>query len=274
MQGEHLPDLTDEYALTQEHLAAYRRDGHVLLRGVCSPTEIATYQPIIAAAAMRLNTQHLKLEQRDTYGKAFLQVGSIAEKDELVRRFVFARRFAQIAARLMGARGVRLFHDQALFKEGSGGLTPWHQDQYYWPLDTDQTITMWMPLIDVTPAMGPMTFVSGSHREGYLAPLAISDASEHYFDRLVRERGWQPTTPPALAAGDATFHAGWTLHRAAPNTTGQVREVMTVIYFADGARISPVTAGNAGDLKSLFPGLQPGDVAASPLTPLLYSEPA
>ncbi len=191
-----------------------------------------------------------------------------------MRRFVFGRRFAQIAARLMGARGVRLFHDQALFKEGSGGFTPWHQDQYYWPLDTDQTITMWMPLIDVTPDMGPMTFVSGSNHEGYLVPIAISDESEHYFDRLVRERGWRPTEPPSMAAGDATFHAGWTLHRAAPNTTGKVREVMTVIYFADGTHISPVTEGNAGDLRSLFPGLQPGDVAASPLTPLLYSEPA
>ena len=111
-------------------------------------------------------------------------------------------------------------------------------------------------------------------RAGYLAPIAISDESEHYFDRLVRERGWQPTEPPAMAAGDATFHAGWTLHRAAPNTTGKMREVMTVIYFADGARIAPMTTGNAGDLKSLFPGLQTDDVAASPLTPVLYAEPA
>jgi len=274
MQVEHLPDVTGEYPLTEDQIAAYQRDGHVLLRGVCSPDEIAIYQPIISEATMRLNTQHLKLEQRNTYGKAFLQVGSISEKDELVRTFVFARRFAQIAARLMGARGVRLFHDQALFKEGSGGFTPWHQDQYYWPLDTEQTITMWMPLIDVTPDMGPMTFVSGSYHEGYLAPIAISDESEHYFDRLVRERGGRPTEPPAMAAGDATFHAGWTLHRAGPNTTGKMREVMTVIYFADGARIAPMTSGNAGDLKSLFPGLQTGDVAASPLTPLLYTEPA
>jgi ectoine hydroxylase-related dioxygenase (phytanoyl-CoA dioxygenase family) len=190
-----------------------------------------------------------------------------------VRKFVLARRFAQIAARLVGAQGIRLFHDQALFKEGSGGFTPWHQDQYYWPLDTHQTITMWMPLIDVTPDMGPMTFVSGSYHEGYLAPIAISDESEHYFDRLVRERGWHPTEPPSMVAGDVTFHAGWTLHRASPNTTGKMREVMTVIYFADGTRLSPVTKGNAGDLASIFPGLQPGDVAASAITPLLYSEP-
>lgn len=268
-----IPEVAGEYELTEEQISAYQRDGHLLLRGVCSPAEIAMYQPIISEAAMRLNRQHLPLEQRTTYGKAFLQIGNIWEKDEAVRKFVHSRRFAQIAARLVGAQGIRLFHDQALFKEGSGGFTPWHQDQYYWPLDTQQTITMWMPLIDVTPDMGPMTFVSGSYHEGYLAPIAISDESEHYFDRLVRERGWQPTEPPSMAAGDATFHAGWTLHRASPNTTGKMREVMTIIYYADGTRVSPITKGNAGDLEGLFPGCKPGDIAASQLTPLLYSDP-
>ncbi len=189
MELEHLLDLSTPYPLTDDQIASFQRDGHVLLRGVCSPAEIAVYRPIIVEATMRLNTEHRPLEQRTTYGKAFLQVMNIWEQDEGVKRFVFARRFAQIAAQLMGVRGARLYHDQALFKEGSGGYTPWHQDQYYWPLDTDKTITMWMPLIDITPDMGPMVFVSGSQREGHLAPINISDESEHYFDRLVQERG-------------------------------------------------------------------------------------
>ncbi len=272
MALETLPDLSSEYALTEEQIESFRRDGHVLLRGVCSADEIAAYRPVIADATMRLNTQHLPLEQRSTYGKAFLQVGHISEKDARVKEFVLARRFAQISARLLGVSGVRLYHDQALFKEGSGGYTPWHQDQYYWPLDTDKTVTMWMPLIDITPDMGPMVFASGSYREGHLAPLAISDESEDYFDRLVREQGWSTTDPPFMAAGDATFHTGWTLHRAAPNTTGKIREVMTVIYFADGTRISAINAGNEGDLRALLPDLEEGDLAEGPRTPLLYHE--
>ena len=36
-----------------------------------------------------------------------------------------------------------------------------------------------------------------------------------------------------MAAGDATFHSGVTLHRAPGNPTNRVRDVMTVIYIAD-----------------------------------------
>ena len=83
-------------------------------------------------------------------------------------RFVLARRFAKIAAELMGVQGVRIYHDQALFKEPHGGPTPWHQDQYYWPLKTDKFVTMWMPLTDITAEMGPITFANGSQKLGYL----------------------------------------------------------------------------------------------------------
>ena len=53
--------------------------------------------------------------------------------DDAVKQFTLAKRFAKIAADLLGVDKVRLYHDQALYKEPGGGFTPWHQDQYYWP---------------------------------------------------------------------------------------------------------------------------------------------
>ena len=40
--------------------------------------------------------------------------------------------------RLLQTPGVRMYHDQALYKEAGGGYTPWHVDQFYWPLDDGQ----------------------------------------------------------------------------------------------------------------------------------------
>jgi ectoine hydroxylase-related dioxygenase (phytanoyl-CoA dioxygenase family) len=268
----NLPEISENYLLTANDLAAFRRDGHILLRGVATPAEIAVYQPAIKAAVDRYNTEQRPVAERDTYGKAFLQIMNLWVRDEAVRRFTLARRFAKIAADLMGVEGVRIYHDQALFKEPGGGFTPWHQDQYYWPVDTDHTVTMWMPLIDVTPEMGIMVFASGSHVAGYIGDLPISDKSEEVIQQFVSEHSYPLSRARAMSAGDATFHTGWTLHCAPGNQTALTREVMTIIYVADGSHaLKPDNINRAHDLADWMPGLKPGDRVASPLNPLVYS---
>jgi ectoine hydroxylase-related dioxygenase (phytanoyl-CoA dioxygenase family) len=262
------PSLDKAYTLSASQADAFRRDGHLKLTGVCAPGELAAYREHIGRAVQRLNTETRPLEERDTYGKAFLQVWNIWRHDEAVAHFVLARRFARLAAELMGVDGVRLYHDQALFKEPGGGFTPWHQDRFYWPLDTDRTITMWMPLVDIEQGM---EFVTGSHVMQDMRGTEIGDDSEEYFRDVIARRNLPVHKVGALRAGDATFHDGWILHRAPGNSSPLMREVMTVIYFADGARVGPVDSEpRRTDLERWLPGLQPGDVAASPINPLLY----
>lgn len=265
-----LPELADSFSTTPEQVQAYERDGHILLRQLASPEEAAAYRTVISEAADRFNTEKRAIAERDTYGKAFLQISNLWRRDPAVARFTLARRFARVAAELMGVDGVRIYHDQALFKEPGGGPTPWHQDQFYWPLDTNKTITMWMPLVSVPVEKGALTFASGSHANGSLEAVEISDASEEYFEKLVARHGYPVVVEP-MQAGDATFHSGWTLHYAPGNQTDSMREVMTVIYFADGARVTePDHPYRKADLEAWFPGLNPGDVAASELNPRLW----
>jgi len=270
--AQTMPDLASDYTLTDEQIAQYRESGHVLLRSVATPEEIAVYGPIIQDAADRYNVETRPLEERDTYGKAFLQIMNLWQRDEAVARYTLARRFAKIAADLMGVDGVRIYHDQALFKEPGGGPTPWHQDQYYWPLDTDNTITLWMPLVNIPEEIGSMTFGSGSNKLGYVGELPISDHSDIVLAELIKEKGLKTHHDGAMAAGDATFHSGWTLHSAPGNPTPNMRAVMTVIYFADGTTVStPDNPNRESDLRGWLPGCQPGDLAASELNPLVYS---
>ena len=270
---EKLPGLGSPYPISDEQIAAFQQDGHVLVPGLSSQEETAAYRPFIAAAVDRYNQEMRPIQERDTYSKAFLQIMNLWVRDEAVRRFVLARRFGQVAAALMGVKGVRIYHDQALFKEPGGGLTPWHQDQYYWPLDTNHTVTLWMPLIDVTPEMGTLVFASRSQAEGYLGKIPISAESEEIFKRFVKERGFPISPAPSMLAGDASFHGGWTLHSAPGNETKVMRAVMTIIYVADGTHASqPDNSHRESDLASWLPGLKPGDLVASPLNPLVYRE--
>lgn len=267
-----LPTLDTDYALTAEQIAAFQKNGHIMLPSVCSTEEIAAYRPVLNAATERYKTENRPLEERDTYGKAFLQIMNLWVRDNDVRKFTLARRFAKIAADLMQAEGARLYHDQALYKEAHGGHTPWHQDQYYWPLDTQgiQAVTMWMPLVDVSIDMGALTFASGSQQDGFMGHIEISDKSDQIFADYVAKKGY-PVHNEVMKAGDATFHAGWTLHCAPGNASDTMREVMTIIYFADGIRIlTPDNPNRQDDLEGWLPGLKPGDLAASELNPLVY----
>ena len=181
--------LSRTYRLSSQQVQRYRRDGHVFLPQLLPADSIRPYREAIVATADRNSREIRPLEERDTYGKAFLQIFNLWTLDETVRRFVHAPCFAEVAARLLGVEKVRLYHDQALFKEAGGGITPWHQDQHYWPLDTDRTITLWMPLVDIEEDMGMMQFASGAHRLGYITNKGISDDSEAFYERYVADHG-------------------------------------------------------------------------------------
>jgi ectoine hydroxylase-related dioxygenase (phytanoyl-CoA dioxygenase family) len=264
-------ELKADYLLNQSQIGQYLKDGHILLKNLASRTLIDAYRPLIDEAVGQHARQTRPMEQRDTYGKAFIQISNVWVKSPVVKPFVFARRFAKVAAELMGVNGVRIYHDQALFKEPGGGHTPWHQDQIYWPVDTDKTITLWMPLVDIPEEVGSMTFASGSHTKGFISKHLISDQSHSTLKEYIEGENLPQVHYGAMKAGDATFHAGWTMHSAPGNPTPNTREVMTVIYVADETRVmEPDSNARKSDLAKWLPGLQPGDLIDSPINPILY----
>ena len=265
-----LPSLDNNIQISEEQISRFRTNGHVIIPGLLSNDECTAYRSAISEAAYKYNTEKRKIEERDTYGRAFLQIMNLWEVDEPVKLFTLSKRFARAAADLLGVPAVRLYHDQALYKEAGGGLTPWHQDQYYWPLDTTNTITMWMPLVDINIDMGMLTFASGSHKEGAVKNVAISDESQTALNEHISKKGYQISRPTTMKAGDASWHYGWTLHSAPANNSSVVREVMTIIYFADGAKITkPVNEHQEADRQRWLGGGHPGQEAASRLNPII-----
>lgn len=258
------------YKISVKQIADFQTNGHILLREVASQEEINLYRPKISEAVYKFSTEKRKLSERDTYGKAFLQITNLWERDEVVKEFVFNKRFAQIAADLLGVEKVRLYHDQALFKESGGGHTPWHQDQFYWNLDTTKTVTMWMPLVDVSSEMGTMKFANKSHQNGLVGNISISDESDEVFVKYIADNNLEVFQPKFIKAGDATFHSGLTIHAADANQTEKVREVMTIIYFADGTKIAePINKFQEIDHRVWLDSIAVGELANGKLNPIL-----
>jgi hypothetical protein len=247
---------------------AFAIDGHATVFDLVPRSAIEAFRPVIDSAVQQRKDD--PQGRIDDYSRLFTQVTNIWRFDDAARRIVFDRRFASVASRLLAVPSVRLYHDQALFKPPGAARTPWHRDRYYWPLATDRTITMWLPLVDVDDEMGAMIFASGSHRTGDLRGAAISEQTDLEFASLIARQPWKIVHAP-LAAGGATFHAGATLHSAGANRSPRSREVLTVIYFDADARLAlPANDNQRADLEVFFPGLGPGDIAASDLNPVLY----
>jgi ectoine hydroxylase-related dioxygenase (phytanoyl-CoA dioxygenase family) len=267
---DQLPLLDNFMETPAKNISEFRKKGHTLVKGILSANEIAAYRKVIVAAAEKYNTEKRKLQDRDTYGKAFLQIMNLWTVDDEVKQFVLAKRMAKIAADLMGVENVRLYHDQALFKEPGGGPTPWHQDQYYWPIDTNNTVTMWMPLTDIDVDMGMLTFASGSYTNGAVFDHEISDESEAAYANYVKENNFAISRAEKMKAGDATWHRGFTIHNAPGNNSAVMRKVMTVIYVADGARITPYkNSQQANDHQRWLMGKPVGELIDSRLNPKL-----
>jgi hypothetical protein len=266
---EDAVDIETPYDLDTAAVERFAADGFVRLPGVLSPATVRHYEPEITARVIELNTLHLPMDERTTYQKAFLQVTNLWQHSEAVRQLVFSLRLARLAAGLLGVRGVRLYHDQALYKETGGGITPWHADQYYWPVSTDRCCTVWIPLQATPVEMGPLSFAVGSHRFEIGRDLGISDESEARIGEEVDRQGFEVSVAP-YAEGAASFHLGWTFHRANPNGTDLARRAMTIIYMdADMTVAEPANENQAGDLRAWMPGAEPGSAPDTPLNPVL-----
>lgn len=262
-------ELNTAFSLKNEQIALYEANGYVKIQQVFSPELLSYYRQIISARVAELSADALPMEQRTTYGKAFLQVMNLWTESEQVKEFVFGKRLARIAAELMRVSGVRLYHDQALYKEAGGGITPWHADQYYWPVSTDKTITVWVPLQETPLEMGPLAFCEKSHRFQAGRDLEISDASEMTLKQALNAFRLEES---AFHLGDVSFHSGWTFHRAGANSTERPREVMTIIYMDEDMTLAaPGNKNQIADTGRWCPGARVGEIIASPLNPVIYS---
>jgi ectoine hydroxylase-related dioxygenase (phytanoyl-CoA dioxygenase family) len=266
-----LDDWLDEPCdLSGDAVARFRRGGYVRLDQVLPPGPLAEIGAEITRLTIALNEEHRPLQERDTYDRAFLQVMNLWRRSEAVRRFVFGKRLARLAADLLEVEGVRLYHDQSLYKEPSGGITPAHADQYYWPLSSDRTVTAWIPLQPVPMDMGPLGFFAGSQRFEMGRDLPISDDSERRIVAAMADQGFPFEVAP-FALGDVSFHLGWSFHRAGANISDQPRSVMTVIYMDRDIRaIDPVNDHQKNDLATWMPRAIADEIVATPLNPILF----
>ncbi|MCC6917890.1 MAG: phytanoyl-CoA dioxygenase family protein [Alphaproteobacteria bacterium] len=243
-------------------IKSFRRDGYVAVRGLLDPSEVNTFRRSIdAAVARRTSRDTRSFDERSPYGQMFRQCLFLWEDTPAVRPLNFHPAVAGMAAALLGAERVRLWHDQALYKEPGGGETEAHQDYAYWPVAEPDLVTAWIPLVEVDESNGCMGYVAGtqdSARE-YVDIFASPGAGRAYAARFAG-----PEFIPARP-GDVIFHAARTVHMAKPNRSERTRAVHTVVYFRDGCTWAPAANGDDDGRR-----MRAGEPIDGPDTPIAW----
>ncbi len=256
--------------LTPRLVDDFRRDGFVVVPDLLRADELRRFGAAVDEGVARRSRHDARtVAEKTPYEQSFIQCQNLWEDCEEVRPLTFHPVIAETAARLLGVGAVRLWHDQALFKEAGGRATDPHQDQPYWPIVETDTITAWIPFDGSTLESGAMGYLPGSHRLGVREFVDIF--SGHGDDPLTR-RELQGIAPVfvEVTAGSIAFHHGLTFHLARPNLTGTVRRVHTAIYFADGS--------TRGEGRFPHPAVERAGIAmgapiASAVTPIAWPRP-
>ena len=86
--------------------------------------------------------------------------------DEWFNQFFFSERFIKLAELLMGTSIVGKNLQWFNKPPGAGQPTPPHQDGYYFMLEPNEAVTMWLALDEVTEENGCVRYCRGSHQRG------------------------------------------------------------------------------------------------------------
>ncbi len=225
-------------------IEAFRRDGTVVLRGILDADWLERL-----AAAVKAN-----MKSPGPYGKNHTEEGRPGayfgdyvnwQRFPDFQRVCDAGPLGSIAAALMGARRVQLFHEHVLVKEpGTADPTPWHQDLPYYCMDGTQTVSIWVPLDPVSEKVCPH-FLAGSHRGAVtyvprrfktLKPLEGDTSNYEPFPDIDEERDAALLRAWSLVPGDAVAFDYHTLHNAPPNATGRRRRAVSFRFLGEDCR--------------------------------------
>ncbi|MEM7695855.1 MAG: phytanoyl-CoA dioxygenase family protein [Pseudomonadota bacterium] len=264
-------ELQTPYPLTEDEIEAFQRDSFIKLPDVLSPGAVMAMRDALLAMLSKAFGASLDGGVSDR----FLSLEMMWQTDETIRAFVLSPRIAGICGRLLGADGIRLYHDNALSKEPGCGRTPWHYDDHHFPLATQNVVTAWIPAQPIPLAMGPLAFAAPMAAYKLIENLEFNKKDTSY-DRTVAEifaKNAIAVNETPFAMGEVSFHHNNNFHTAGRNRTTQSRIVLANTYYEDGARIVDSPTMVSGDWQKFMPGIGPGDVAASPLNPICWRRP-
>ena len=224
--------------LTDQQIQFYQSNGFVVIEDFLSAEELEQWRKAVMnavkeRAGQKIPGKDVKTgeddginEDADYYGKVFDQLLNLWQTNIDVKELMIDERIGKMAATLAGVDGIRIWHDQALFKRPWANPTAWHLDTPFWSFSDRNAISIWIALDNATSENGCLYFIPGSHKITNFDKISIGRNMDSIFETYP-QLGNASTVAAPMKAGSCSFHNGLTIHGAGANMTSGWRRAMT-----------------------------------------------
>jgi phytanoyl-CoA hydroxylase len=224
--------------ISKAQRARYDADGFLVIPDFLNSRELLHWQTTTDTAVReRLESRGSLTNQanaEDYYAQVFVQAIKLLETHAGMAELMLDKRLGKAAADLAGVDGIRIWHDQALYKKPYGNPTGWHLDNPYWSFSSRQAISLWVALDDATLKNGCLYYLPGSHKTARFDNAGIGQNISSLFKVYPEWLKIKSKAAP-VKAGSAVFHNGLVAHGAGANMTNGSRRAMTCAYMPDGS---------------------------------------
>ena len=224
--------------LTEEQIAAYKRDGYVSVEGVLSETEVAELRRVTDEFVEQ--SRHVKesddvfdLEPDHTYETPKLhRLKSPIDVHEVYRNALGHEKILDVVSQLIGS-SIWTNGNKLNMKTG-GGSSPveWHQDWAWYPCTNDNLLAVGVCIDDMNEANGCLLGIPGTHRgrilDHHLDGRFVGAVTEVDFDD-------SETQKIEVKAGGISIHHVRVLHGSLPNLSPNPRRLLLFQYCAGDA---------------------------------------
>lgn len=221
------------FQLAQQQVAAFEKDGYVIVKNFLSPEEvdklykIATGDDLLKKHAFDLNDQTGKKTKLTLWYKPGNDAYGLLTKSR--------RMIESVDKILEGDAPVCHFHSKLMQKEPKvGGAWEWHQDYGYWYknefLIPNQMTSVMVAITEANKANGCLQVIKGSHKMGRIEHGFAGEqvgAAQHYVDLALKT---MELIYVELKAGDALFFHSNLLHRSEANLSDKARWSLISVY--------------------------------------------
>jgi hypothetical protein len=219
--------------LTDEQVAAYRRDGFLLPGLTIPPEEFAPAREAAGKIIARNAGKPDLIRQVIVPKREGFPADEGNPYHEPLFRLACSPSVLDPVEQLLGPDIIMFTAFMIAKPEGAGQEVPWHQDGHYSPHRPLDGLSVWIALDVVDRENGCVRFVPGSHANGLIPHYkeGRKDVStNHNIDRNYFDP--DSAVDAVLAPGQFSMHGVYTIHGSNPNMSNRPRAGFVIDYMS------------------------------------------